>query len=125
MNLVLLVRRSTRAHSRAYLRAVDRPYSRAPMAGEAVMLDDEGEHGLPVEHVIALRVGEARQAVVGGRVDVVVAVVRDVAVGDPLGQLPDEVGVVTAAADTRSLLPEPVFREGWACSAPRRSRGGR
>lgn len=51
MNLVLLVRRSTRAHSRAYLRAIDRPYSRVPMAGEAVMLDDEGEHGLPVEQV--------------------------------------------------------------------------
>ena len=51
MHLVLLVRRSTPAHERAYLRAVDRPYCRVPVAGESVMLDDAGEHGLPVEQV--------------------------------------------------------------------------
>lgn len=51
MHLVLLVRRSTHVNTRAYLRAVDRTYSRVPMAGEAVMLDDEGEHGLPVDQV--------------------------------------------------------------------------
>lgn len=51
MHLVLLVRRSTRTRNRAYLRAVSRPYTRVPVAGEDVMLDDEGEHGMPVEHV--------------------------------------------------------------------------
>jgi hypothetical protein len=51
MHLVLLVSRSTPAHERAYLRAVDRPYARVPAAGEAVMLDDAGEQGLPVDQV--------------------------------------------------------------------------
>jgi hypothetical protein len=51
MRLLLLVSRDSGADTRAYLRAVDRPYARAPMAGELVMLDDAGEHGQSVEQV--------------------------------------------------------------------------
>ena len=49
--MVLLVQRSGHGRQRAYLRAVDRRYQRVPVAGESVMLDDAGEHGMPVEHV--------------------------------------------------------------------------
>jgi hypothetical protein len=51
MRLVLLVRRDSGRDMRAYLRAVDRPYTRVPMAGELVMLDDGGEHGQAVDQV--------------------------------------------------------------------------
>ncbi|HSK91680.1 MAG TPA: hypothetical protein VK875_10235 [Euzebyales bacterium] len=51
MHLVLLVRRTHGAHLRAYLRAVDRPYARVPIAGELVMLDDDGEQGQAVDQV--------------------------------------------------------------------------
>jgi len=51
MHLLLLVRRNTGEGARAYLRAVNRPYARVPVAGELVMLDDAGEHGYPVDQV--------------------------------------------------------------------------
>jgi hypothetical protein len=51
MRLVLLVRRDSGTHMRAYLRAVDRPYARVPVAGELVMLDDGAEHGQPIDQV--------------------------------------------------------------------------
>jgi hypothetical protein len=51
MHLILLVRRNSGADMRAYLRAVDRPYARVPMAGELVMLDDGAEHGQAVDQV--------------------------------------------------------------------------
>jgi hypothetical protein len=51
MRLVLLVRRDNGGDMRAYLRAVDRPYARVPMAGELVMLDDGAEHGQAVDQV--------------------------------------------------------------------------
>jgi hypothetical protein len=51
MRLVLLVRRDDGANARAYLRAVDRPYSRVPVAGELAMLDDSGEHGQAIDQV--------------------------------------------------------------------------
>jgi hypothetical protein len=51
MRLVLLVRRDSDTTTRAYLRAVDRPYTRVPIAGELVMLDDAGEHGHLIDQV--------------------------------------------------------------------------
>ena len=51
MHLALLVRRDSGAQMRAYLRAVDRPYARVPVAGEQVMLDDAGEHGQAIDQV--------------------------------------------------------------------------
>jgi hypothetical protein len=51
MRLVLLVRRNSGANSHAYLRAVDRPYSRVPVAGELVMLDDAAEHGQAIDQI--------------------------------------------------------------------------
>jgi hypothetical protein len=51
MRLVLLVRRDSSMQTRAYLRAVDRPYARVPVVGEQVMLDDAGEHGQPIDQV--------------------------------------------------------------------------
>jgi hypothetical protein len=47
MRLVLLVRRDSGGGLRAYLRAVDRPYARVPMASELVMLDTLGSTGWP------------------------------------------------------------------------------
>jgi hypothetical protein len=51
MRLLLLVRRGGGGDTHAYLRAVDRPYARVPMAGELVMLDDAAEHGQAVDQV--------------------------------------------------------------------------
>jgi hypothetical protein len=51
MRLVLLVRRDSGAIPHAYLRAVERPYSRVPVAGELVMLDDAAEHGHSIDQV--------------------------------------------------------------------------
>jgi len=51
MRLLLLVRRNSGVDMHAYLRAVDRPYARVPIAGELVMLDDGGEHGQPIDQV--------------------------------------------------------------------------
>jgi hypothetical protein len=51
MRLVLLVRRNSGANPHAYLRAVDRPYSRVPVAGELVMLDDAAEHGQAIDQI--------------------------------------------------------------------------
>jgi hypothetical protein len=51
MHMVLLVRRGGGASPQAYLRAIDRPYARVPLAGELVMLDDAAEHGQAVDQV--------------------------------------------------------------------------
>lgn len=51
MRVTLLVRLSPGPTVRAYLRAVDRPYDRMPVAGEVVMLDDTGELGGVVDQV--------------------------------------------------------------------------
>lgn len=51
MRLVLLVRRQAGAEARGYLRAVDRAYSRVPVTGEMVMLDDGGDVGHHIDLV--------------------------------------------------------------------------
>ncbi|CAN5806884.1 hypothetical protein BH23ACT10_BH23ACT10_07610 [soil metagenome] len=51
MRLVLLIRRGDADGVRGFLRAVDRAYSRVPMVGELVMLDDQGDIGHAVDQV--------------------------------------------------------------------------
>lgn len=51
MRLVFLVRRRRGAQLRGYLRAVQRTYSRVPMTGEIVMLDDAGDIGHAIDQV--------------------------------------------------------------------------
>lgn len=52
MNIELYVQLEVQGgEERIYTLSVDRPYSRAPIAGELVQLDDEGTFGLGIDHV--------------------------------------------------------------------------
>ena len=51
MRLVLLVRRRSGSRTLGFMRAIDRSYSRVPVVGELVMLDEAGDIGHEIDQV--------------------------------------------------------------------------